>query len=172
MFQNKCFSHNCSLLLSRYSALLKKPWVSRSTLRAFLIVGMLLAVLAWYSMETYYPKEGADMRNEIIAYLKSVESRTIKPVILDDFGALDVTHIVEKYIKMGDSIETAKDILLKNGFSVGDARNGKNTGYRIHATCKIKEGLYYHKFVRVFVGKGPESQNVDSVEARIYTKSL
>jgi len=85
-----------------------------------------------------YQKE-ATMRNEIIAYWKA---------FLDSGGKgphegtqVDVTHVVEKYIKIGDSYETAKEILLKNGFSVREysveeARNTKVINCR---ECSLKD---------------------------------
>jgi len=170
MFWRKCFAHDCLLALLRRSASLKKKWGFRTILNLLLVVGIPFAVMTGCSMETYYPQKGADMRNEIIAYMKSVESGAIKSAIRTEFGHVDVTHIVEKYIKMSDSIETAKDILLKNGLDVGDTKNSKDVRrmtFRISATCLIEQGAYHQRSIMILIGKGPESENVDSVYALV-----
>jgi len=105
------------------------------------------------------------MRNEIIAYEKSVRGHS---------GQIDVTHLVEKYIKMGDSMETAKEILLKNGFSVyeysvEEVKNRRDVRItcRIQAEYKIRGGLLHRVDIVIFLGNSPESEIVDYMLAKV-----
>jgi hypothetical protein len=106
------------------------------------------------------------MRNEIIAYVKPFGS----------IEQVDVTHLVEKYIKAGDEIEIAKDILIKNGFSVG---NDTYTGDRkdvdmksIGASYKIKGGWWYRQDIAIYIDYMSESGKVDSVLAKVNFKAI
>lgn len=118
-------------------------------------------------------REGATMRNEIIEYVKSV---------IDSGGKgsqIDVTHLVEKYIRIGDSYETSKVILLNNGFSVyeysaEEARNRKDVriAYRIGASYKMEGSWWYRRDIQIFLGKSPQSERVDEILAKVNLKTL
>jgi len=122
-------------------------------------------------------QEGAVMRNEIIAYVKKLS---------DDAGGkgkpqVDVTHLVEKYIKMGDSYETARDILLKNGFSIHEysieevvykADPRVKIPHRIDASYKMEGDWWYKKDIRIFLGSSPQSEKVDRILAKVNLKTV
>ena len=117
-------------------------------------------------------QEGATMRNEIIEYVKSLGKETKGPQV-------DVTHIIEKYIKMGESYETAKEILLNNGFlvheySVEEAINRKDVKitYRIEAGLQIEGSWWHRRDIQIFLGTSPQSESVDRVLAKVNLKTL
>ena len=64
-------------------------------------------------------ESGMTMRNEIVEFVIAEYG--------DRQGTMQVkfTHLVEKYIKIGDDFESAKELLLENGFDVRDTREGK-----------------------------------------------
>ncbi|MDR1227960.1 MAG: hypothetical protein LBK55_02915 [Azoarcus sp.] len=64
-------------------------------------------------------ESGMDMRNEIVELVISKYGPS------SGGAQLDVTNLVEKYIKVGDDFESAKKILLKNGFEVRDKKGLK-----------------------------------------------
>ena len=123
--------------------------------RTFLALLLLFCVPLAAMMSGCNQKETA-MRDEIIAYEKSIRGHS---------GQVDVTHLVEKYIKIGDSMETAKEILLKNGFSVMEAKHHRR--YRIQAGYKIRGDLFYREDIAIFLGRSPESKIVDFVLAKV-----
>jgi hypothetical protein len=110
-------------------------------------------------------QEGMDMRNEIIAYVKSLNPAPPQ---------VDVTHLVERYIKIGDSFETAKDILQKNGFSFTEKENRTDVmvTYRIHASYKMEGDWWYNRTIMIFLGNSPESEKIDSVRAKVNLKTI
>jgi hypothetical protein len=75
---------------------------------------------------------------------------------------------------MGDSYETAKDILQKNGFPFAEKEDREDikVTYRIHASCVIEVGWWYHWTIMIFLGKSPESEIVDYVLAKVNLKTL
>lgn len=116
------------------------------------------------------------MRHEIIEYAKYVDANSggDRPV-----GQIDIYNIVEKYIKIGDSYEKAKSILVGNGFSVyeysvEDARNRKDIkiSYRVGAGYKMDQSVFHRRDIAIFLGKGPESKEVDSIVAKINFKAV
>jgi hypothetical protein len=116
--------------------------------------------------ENFNNQEGAVMRDEIVAYAKSID--------IDSGGKypveqIDIAHLVEKYIKEGDSLETAKDILLKNGFSVAEIMYKK---YCIQATYKIEGSWWHRRDIVIFLEKSPESEKVCSVLAKVNLKTI
>jgi hypothetical protein len=109
-------------------------------------------------------QEEATMRNEIVAYAKSLKTAQ----------QIDVTHLVEKHIKVGDSLETARAVLLENGFSFAEREDRKDVKvtYRIHATYKIEENWWSKRTIAIFLCDSPESEKVDSVLAKVNFKTL
>ncbi|MDR1227961.1 MAG: hypothetical protein LBK55_02920 [Azoarcus sp.] len=132
---------------------------------------------------------GMDMRNEIIEFLAASRGNNQVPP-----RQVNVTHLVEKYIKMGNYFETAKEILLKNGFDVRDYTGLKehmvevvdiHKGQKIlrprHFThrlfgqyemkCSMKwtkplfKYSYYDWKLQIFLGRSPESERVDEILA-------
>ena len=113
------------------------------------------------------------MRNEIIAYAKAFWKSGGKG------PQVDVTHVVEKYIKMGDSYETAKEILLKNGFSVREysieeaaKRKDVRLTSRIVAETLIEGSWWDEKNIQIFLGDSPQSERVDSILAKVNYKTI
>jgi hypothetical protein len=120
--------------------------------------------------------KGAVMRDEIVAYVKfiDIDSGGIAPV-----QQVDVTHLVEKYIKMGDSYETAKATLLNNGFSVyeysiEEVANRKDVriNYRMEADYQMKGRWWYKRDIRIFLGNSPQSEKVDRILAKVNLKVI
>lgn len=127
-------------------------------------------------MENLIDDKRLAMRNEIIEYARNVDidSGGKYPV-----SQIDISHIVEKYIRIGDSYENAKSILVGNGFSVyeysvEDARNRKDIkiSYRVGAQYKMNQGVFHRRDIRIFLGKSPESKEVDSVLAKVNLKTV
>ena len=110
--------------------------------------------------------KGAVMRDEIIVYVKSIDidSGGKSPV-----EQIDVTHLIERYIKVGDSLEAAKDILMKNGFSVAEVEDRR---FRIQATYKIEGSWWYRRDIVIFLGSGSQSGRVGSVLAKVNLKTI
>jgi hypothetical protein len=98
---------------------------------------------------------------------------------VEPFGSIeqvDVTHLVEKYIKAGDSLEIAMDILQKDGFSVWDDtynkyRQDKKTK-AIGATYKIKGSWWYRQDIVIFLHDSSQSGKIDSVLAKVNFKAI
>lgn len=110
-------------------------------------------------------QENMQMRDEIVAYVKSIDHAP---------SQIDVTHLVEKYIKIGDSFENAKNILQKNGFSFSEkeGRSDVKVTYRIHATYEMEGGWWYKRTIMIFLGDSPASEKVDSVLAKVNLKTI
>ncbi|MDR0564489.1 MAG: hypothetical protein LBG78_06085 [Azoarcus sp.] len=110
------------------------------------------------------------MFDEIITYLNSVDSSSGKY----SASQIDVTHLVEKHIKMGDSLEKAREVLQKNGFSFteSEVKTDMRVAYRIHATRRIEGSWWYVRTIAIFIGKSSHSKNVDAVFAKINLKTL
>ena len=133
-------------------------------------------------------ENGMTMRNEIVEF---VIAEYEKGFVL---GVLEVTHLVEKYIKSGDDFESAKELLLKNGFKVEDKTglkkhmtetvdgpNGRKIvgaiqhTYRLAGYYKMKypmnwtKPLYrftiYDWRLQIFFGRSPESERIDEIFA-------
>ncbi|MDR1423958.1 MAG: hypothetical protein LBI92_05060 [Azoarcus sp.] len=133
-------------------------------------------------------ERGMTMRNEIVEF------------VLAEYGdrqwgmQIDFTHLVEKYIKIGDDFESTKELLSKNGFKVHDDKglkeymtdtvygpNGrkivraKHNTYRVFAAYKMKYPMkwtkplykfrYYDWKLQIFLGRSPESERVDRLLA-------
>jgi hypothetical protein len=117
------------------------------------------------------------MRDEIVAYVKSVDAASGGKFPIEQ---VDVTHLVEKYIKMGDSFEKAKEILLKNEFSVHEytveeVKNRKDIKitYRIQADYEMKGGKWWYvRNIQIFLGKSPQSERVDEILAKVNIKGI
>ncbi|MDR1228395.1 MAG: hypothetical protein LBK55_05150 [Azoarcus sp.] len=132
---------------------------------------------------------GMDMRNEIIEFV--VANRGNNQVPLEQ---VNVTHLVEKYIKMGDDFESAKEILLKNGFDVTDHKGlkeymteivygpkgqrivrARRNIYRLAGSYAMKCAMkwtkplfrysYYDWKLQIVFGRSPESERVDKIFA-------
>ena len=141
---------------------------SKLTRSVFCMLALALLVF-WATMmvacidteSSNYQKE-ATMRNEINAYVKAfIDSRA-------EGSQLDVTHLVEKYIKIGDSYETAKEVLLKNGFSVYEysveeaaKRKDVRITYQMEGYYEVGRGWFHKENIRIFLGKSPQSEKVD-----------
>ncbi|MCL2021525.1 MAG: hypothetical protein FWG81_05380 [Betaproteobacteria bacterium] len=150
--------------------------MSRTLLNSLLVVGIPIVTMmggcADQEAIDYAPREGKPMLNEILEYVEPSKF---------PYGQVDATHLVEKYIKIGDSYETAKDILLKNGFSVyeysvEEAKNLKeeriNITYRIDARYRIEQRWWRRRDIRIFLGNSPESEIVDRVLAKVNRKEI
>ncbi|MDR2188334.1 MAG: hypothetical protein LBE62_09825 [Azonexus sp.] len=118
-------------------------------------------------------QEKAAMRNEIIAYVKSEIDSGKKG------SQIDVVHVVEKYIKSGENYDSAKEILLKNGFSVyeysiEDAMKRKDIKitYRMGASYKVEQGWWYRRDIQIFLGKSPQSEKIDQIIAKVNFKTI
>ena len=134
-------------------------------------------------------ESGMTMRNEIVEYVIAEYG--------DRQGTMQVkfTHLVEKYIKIGDDFESAKELLLKNGFDVSDTREGKKYResarytpkgkivkilipkqytYRIYGSYEMKyptwaksldKDSYYDWWLHISFGRSPESERIDRISA-------
>jgi len=147
--------------------------------RAFLILLLLfcaplvMVITGCSETENSNLHKVAVMRNEIVTYVNAVIDSGEKG------SQIDVTHLVEKHIKMGDSYETAKEILLKNGFSVREysteeARNRKDVKitFRISADSNVEGSWWYRRDIQIFLGSSPESEIVDRVLAKVNLKTI
>jgi len=148
--------------------------MSRTLLNSLLVVGIPIATMMGgcgvLDAIDYTPREGKPMLNEILEYVKPDPDRTPGTP-----AQADVTHLVEKYIKIGDSYETAKDILLENGFSVSEfsveeARD-KRINLRIVANYVIEQRWWRRRDIQIFLGR-PGSEKVDHVLAKVNRKEI
>jgi len=82
---------------------------------------------------------------------------------------------------MGDSYETARDILLKNGFSIHEysieevvykADPRVKIPHRIDASYKMEGDWWYKKDIRIFLGSSPQSEKVDRILAKVNLKTV
>ncbi|MDR0702410.1 MAG: hypothetical protein LBF61_08415 [Azoarcus sp.] len=131
---------------------------------------------------------GMDMRNEMVAVViaeRGNREGTMK---------FDLTHLLEKYIKIGDDFESAKEILLKNGFGITDYKGlkeymretvfgpkgekivrARHNTYRLSGSYQMKYPMKWtkplHKFryydwsIQIFLGRSPESERIDRISA-------
>ena len=130
-------------------------------------------------------ESGMTMRNEIVEFVIAEYG--------DNKGSMQVncTYLVGKYIKIGDDFESAKEILLKNGFDVTDKKglkeymretvyspNGREIVRVVRHTSRLA-GSYKMKYpmtwtkplyrynwkLQIFLGRSPESERVDRILA-------
>ncbi|MDR0702411.1 MAG: hypothetical protein LBF61_08420 [Azoarcus sp.] len=132
---------------------------------------------------------GMDMRNEMVAFVIAEYENNRVP---DE--QVKLTHLAEKYIKIGDDFESAKEILLKNGFKVADYKGlkeymretvygpkgekivrARHNTYRLSGSYKMKYPMkwtkplhrfrYYDWRIQIFLGRSPESERIDEIFA-------
>jgi hypothetical protein len=134
-------------------------------------------------------ESGMTMRNEIVEYVIAEYGDRQGPM------RIKFTHLVERYIKIGDDFGSAKELLLKNGFDVRDSREGKKYResarytpegkvvrilipkqytYRIYGSYEMKYPTwtkslyklrYYDWWLHIYFGRSPESERIDEIFA-------
>jgi hypothetical protein len=131
----------------------------------FICLATIIGIVAYVTQETKIPdhREGMDMRNEIVAYIKP----------LNRAQQIDVTNLVEKYIKLGDSLESVRILLLKNGFSMADYTDRKNADIKVvYATYEIPRNWWSKQTIVIYLWDKYKSGRVCFVLAQVNFKTV